>query len=169
MSIPVKKLVRAAIIACLYTVICILAASFSFGPVQVRISEAFTMLAVFSYDAIIGVTVGCFLSNMLASAPIDMLVGTLATLISAILTYRLRKFRVKGLALIPSIPPVLINAIVIGIELTFLYFPPEAAKSVWLMNILTVGAGQLISCSIIGVLLVYILERNPSALRLMSD
>jgi len=165
----IRKLVRAAVIACIYTVICLLTTQISFGPVQVRLGESLAMLSVFSIEAIVGVTVGCFLSNMLASAPIDMIVGTAATLISALLTYWLRKLRYKKLALVPSIPPVAINAVVIGIEVSFLYFPRELVSSVILMNILSVGIGQLISCSIVGVLLVYIIERNPSLLKLMTE
>ena len=165
----IRRLVRSAVIACLYTVTCLVTSQFSFGPVQVRLSESLTMLSVFSPDAIIGVTVGCFLSNMLASAPIDMIVGTAATLISALLTYWLRNARTKKLVLIPSIPPVTINAVVIGIEVSFLYFPRETVSSVLLMNILSVGLGQLISCSILGVLLVYIIERNPYLFKLVAE
>ena len=164
-----KRLVRASIIACIYVVVCLLTAQYASGPVQVRISESLTMLSIFSIEYIIGVTVGCFLSNMLTSAPIDMVVGTIATLISAILTYRLRNIRTKKLALIPSIPPVVINAVVIGIELTLLYFPKDVALSVWLMNILSVGVGQFISCTVLGVLLVYVIERNPSMIKLIKE
>jgi uncharacterized membrane protein len=127
------------------------------------------MLSVFSVEAIVGVTVGCFISNMLASAPMDMIVGTTATLVSALLTYYLRKIRHRKLALVPSIPPVLINAIAVGAELTLIYFPPSVGSSVWIMNIFSVFFGQLISCSVLGVILVYVIEQNPVLLKLMSE
>ena len=164
-----RKLVRSAVIACIYTVICLMTAEFSFAAVQVRLGESLAMLSVFSPEMIIGVTVGCFISNMLASAPIDMLVGTAATLISAILTYNLRNVRTGKLALVPSIPPVVINAVVIGIEVSYLYYERDAVSSVLLMNILLVGLGQFIACSVLGVLLVLVIEKNPTLRRLLLE
>jgi len=168
MKTGLTKAIRAAVIAALYVSFCLVFAPISYGPVQVRISEALTLLAVFSPEAIIGVTVGCFLSNMIASAPIDMLVGTLATLIAGLCTYRMRHLRVKGLAVIPSLPPILINAVVIGAELTVLYFPAGSSPAVWLINMASVGAGQVVSCAILGVLLVFVVERNPALLKAMT-
>lgn len=162
-----NRLVRAAVITCIYVVICLLTSNLSFGPIQLRLSESLALLVVFSPDAIIGVTVGCLISNMLASAPIDMVVGTFATLIAALLSYRLRNIRFKKLSLVASIPPVVVNAIIVGIELSYLYYPKELAVRMIPLNILTVGLGQFICCSVVGVLLVYLIERNPVALRLM--
>lgn len=164
----VKKMVRAAIIAAIYVVLSLVFAPISFGAVQIRVSEALTMLVVLCPEAIVGVTLGCFLSNMLASAPIDMVVGTLATLLAALVTYKLRNIRWHGLPLLASLPPVLFNAVIIGIELTLLYYPTNQI-GIYLFNILTVGLGQIVSCSILGVLLVKVIEKNPPLLALMSD
>lgn len=159
---------RAAIIAALYVVLSLVFAPISFGAVQVRVSEALTMLVVLCPEAIVGVTLGCFLSNMLASAPIDMVVGTLATLLAALATYKLRNIRWHGLPLLASLPPVLFNAVIIGVELTLLYYPTDK-PSVYLFNMLTVGVGQIISCSVLGILLVKIIEKNPPLLAIVQN
>ena len=163
------KLVRAALIAAVYVVVCVVFAPFSFGPVQVRLSEALTLLVVLCPEAIVGVTLGCFLSNAIASAPIDMIVGTGATLLAALASYALRNIRWKKLAIPASLPPVLLNALIIGIELTLLYTPAPRATGVYLLNILSVGAGQVISCTLLGVLLVYGIEKRPALLALFND
>ncbi len=156
-------------IAAVYTVLCVVLAPISYGTVQIRISEALTLFAVFSPEAIVGVTIGCFLSNLIASAPVDMVFGTLATLVAGILTYRLRHLRTKGLAIAASIPPVIVNALVVGAELTLLYYPKGSPFWIWLINITSVGAGQIISCSTLGVFLIYLIERNPRLLSIMKD
>lgn len=162
-------MVRAALIAAVYVVLCLVLVPISYGSLQIRVSEALTLLPVVCPEAIVGVTIGCFLSNMIASAPIDMLVGTFATLLAALVTYRLRGVRWRGLAAAASIPPVLFNAVIIGIELTLLYFPENTAASVLGVNMLTVGAGQIISCSVLGVALIHIIEKSPALLRLFRD
>lgn len=164
----ILKVIRASVIAALYVSLCLVFAPISFGPVQIRISEALTLLAVLCPEAIAGVTVGCFLANMIASAPIDMVFGSLATLAAGIGTYRLRAYRTKGFAIVPSLPPIIINAVVVGAVLTLLYFPSGSPLAVWLMNMASVGAGQVVSCGVLGVLLVYLIEKNKKLLELIT-
>ena len=172
----IQKMVRAAAIAAVYVALCLVLAPLSFGPVQVRFAEALTLLPVLCPEAVVGVTVGCLLANMLASAPVDMVVGTLATLAAALLTRRLRGVRWKRLPgvlselpLAASLPPVLINAVAVGTELTFLYFPRPAAPALYLFNMASVGAGQLISCCGLGLLLVWAIQKSPALQKLFSD
>ena len=157
-----RRLVRIALIAAVYTTICIGLAPLSYGPVQVRLSEALALLPVVMPDAVWGVTLGCFLSNLYSMSPWDMLFGTLATLISACLTYKLAKIRTGGLPIAAAIPPILVNAVIIGAEITFIFMPETASESVLLWNMLSVGIGQVISCGILGVPLVACLEKLPS-------
>ncbi len=164
----VRRLVRAALIAAMYVVLCLVLEPFSFGPMQVRVSEALTLLPVLCPEAVVGVTLGCFLANMFASAPLDMIVGTAATLLAALATRRLRNIRWKKLPLVASIPPVIINAVVVGAELTFLY-SPGAPASVWAFNMLTVGAGQVISCCVLGVLMIAGIEQNKALTALFAS
>ena len=81
-SMSVKRLVRCAVIAALYVVLCLVLQPFSYGAVQVRVAEAFCLLPVFGTEYIIGVTLGCFLANLLGSTVIDVIFGTLATLLA---------------------------------------------------------------------------------------
>ena len=96
-SMSVKRLVRCAVIAALYVVLCLVLQPFSYGAVQVRVAEAFCLLPVFGAEYIIGVTLGCFLANLLGSTVIDVIFGTLATLLACLVTYKLRDVRIKGL------------------------------------------------------------------------
>lgn len=164
-----RHLVRAALIAAVYAGLCLLLAPLSYGPVQIRLSEALTLLPVLCPEAVVGVTLGCFIANMLASAPIDMVVGTAATLLAALATRRLRHLRWRGLPLVASLPPVLLNALFVGAELSFLYLPAGSAPTAWLFNMATVGVGQLVSCCGLGLLLVWAIGRNPTLLRLFAD
>jgi uncharacterized membrane protein len=83
---------QAAIIAAIYTVLVVVFNYFSFGPIQFRIAEALTVLPYFTPAAIPGVTLGCFLSAVLTPGVhiLDMIFGSLATLVAAFLTYKLR-------------------------------------------------------------------------------
>ncbi len=144
-------LTQAAIIAAIYTVLVFVFQFSSFGPIQFRIAEALTILPYFTPAAIPGVTIGCLLSNILFRADIlDIIFGTSATLIAAYLSYQLKenKFFVP-------IPPILINAIIIPWVLKYAYF--EADPIPFMM--LTVGLGQLISAGILGMILLFALER----------
>ena len=78
-----KRLVRAALIAGIYVALCLVQHPLAYGPVQFRVSEALTLLPIFTPDAVWAVTVGCFLSNLFSMSPWDMLFGTLATLTAA--------------------------------------------------------------------------------------
>lgn len=162
-------MVRAALIAALYVTISLIWSPFSFGPVQLRISEALTLLPVFCPEAVVGVTIGCFLSNLLFSTPLDAVIGTAATLLAALATRRLRRVRIVRLAIPSAIPPIVINALVIGILLTLQLLAPPHTLSAYLWNIFTVGAGQVGSCLVLGVFLVWIIEKSPPLLRLLGS
>lgn len=163
-------LVRSAMIAALYVVVSLSFAPLSFGVVQIRISEALTLLPVICPGAVAGVTIGCMVSNMIGSAPIDVVIGSLATLVAALLTLRLRGVRSKRLWNLPvaaSLPPVLVNAVVIGIELTVLYFE-NPSPMVYLINMLSVAAGQVISCCVLGLLMIKAIESKPALLKIFE-
>ena len=119
-NLSVRRLVRCAVIAAVYVVVCLVLAPFSYGAVQVRVAEALCLLPVFGAEYIVGVTLGCFLANLLGSTVVDVVFGTLATLLACLVTYKLRDIRVKGLAIPASLPPVVFNMIIVGaFEITF--------------------------------------------------
>jgi len=142
---------QAAVIAAIYIVLVFVFQYSSFGPIQFRIAEALTVLPYFTPAAIPGVTIGCFFSNILFRADIlDIIFGTLATLIAACLSYILRfnKF------LVP-IPPIVVNALIIPWILKYAYFEADPIP----LMMLTVGLGQIVSAGIIGMVLLFALEK----------
>ena len=142
-----------AVIAALYVVLTWISAIFKLdsGIVQFRISEALCILGVFTSAAIPGMTVGCLLSNLIFSGnAYDMLFGSLATLIGMLGVYLFRK-----LPYLAPIPYVLSNAIIVPFVLQYAYGVPDGLP--FLM--LTVGIGEIISCGLLGILLLRILER----------
>ena len=149
------KLVTGGLIAALYVVLTVLAAQFNLasGAIQVRFSEALTILPVFTPAAIPGLTVGCVLANLITGcAPWDVVFGSLATLIGALGTWLLRKK-----PMLAWIPPVLSNVAIVPIVLQKVYCVPDA----WWYLALTVGAGEVISCGILGLLLYQGVKKIP--------
>ena len=138
---------QAAVIAALYTVLTMIAAGFDLasGAVQVRFSEALTILPFFTPAAIPGLTIGCLLSNILTGCALpDIIFGTLATLLGALGSYALRHNR-----FLCAIPPIVSNALIIPFVLTYAYHIPGGIP----LFMLTVGLGELISCMGLGQLL----------------
>ncbi len=165
-----KRLIRAAMVAAIYVVLCLVLAPFSYGAVQVRLAEMLCLLPVFGAEYIVAVTLGCFLANLLGSTLVDVVFGTAATLVACLVTYAVRKMRVGGLAIPSAIPPIVSNAVIVGaLELTF-FLPGvtgTAALAAW--NALTVGIGEVISCGILGVALVKLIESNAGLRRLFCE
>ena len=149
------KLVNGGLIAALYVVLTVLAAQFNLasGAIQVRFSEALTILPVFNASAVPGLTVGCVLANLLTGcAAWDVVFGSLATLIGAVGTRLL-----KNKPLLAWIPPVVSNAVIVPIVLIKVYGVPDA----WWYLVLTVGAGEIIACGVLGLLLWRALKNVP--------
>lgn len=170
---PVRTLAQAGLIAAMYAALTLLLPAPSFGIVQCRISEMLTILAVFTPSAIPGLAVGCLVSNLVGlgmganpAGAWDLLFGPLATLAAALLTWRLRNLRVKGVPVLASLPPVVINAVVVGLELTLV--SPVFTPQVLAINMLSVGIGQLLACTVCGLLLHAALERSGAAAHLFG-
>ncbi len=156
-----RYIVTAALIAAIYAALTYLGsfAGLSYGPIQVRFSEALTILPVFTSAAIPGLTVGCFIANIGSFNVLDMVFGTLATLIAALLTYWLKKVRLGGVPFLAPLPPVLVNAIIIGLEISI--FAPEGfTPYLLLISALGVGGGQLIACYGLGLPLYFALRNK---------
>lgn len=175
-TMTTKNLVFSAMIAALYTTLCMILAPLSFGLVQVRAAEALTLLPIFSFSGVWGVTIGCALSNLIGFftgvsiiGAIDIVFGTFATLLAALLTRKFRHVRILGIPVISAIPPVLINAVVIGAELTFIITPKEAFATTFIINVVYIAIGQFLSCFILGLPLVWMLERTGIANRCFEN
>ncbi|MCT4621035.1 MAG: QueT transporter family protein [Marinisporobacter sp.] len=141
-------LVQAALIGAIYVVFTILFAPYSYGPIQVRISEALTVLPMFTPAAIPGLYVGCIVANIYGGGGmIDIVFGSLATLIAAYLSYKMPK---KWLV---PMPPVVVNGIIVGFILNYIYDAPLLITMGW------VTVGQLIACYGLGYPLIVTLEK----------
>ena len=169
-QLSVMRLVRCAVIAAVYVVLCLALAPFSYGAVQVRIAEALCLLPVFGAEYIVGVTLGCFLANLLGSTVIDVVFGTLATLLACLVTYKLRDVRVKGLAIPASLPPVVFNMLIVGaFEITFFFSDAAPTVALAAFNAVAVGIGEIISCTVVGVALVKLVESNEGLKRIFTE
>ena len=169
-QLSVARLVRCAVIAAVYVVLCLALAPFSYGAVQVRIAEALCLLPVFGAEYIVGVTLVCFLANLLGSTVIDVVFGTLATLLACLVTYKLRNVRVKGLAIPASLPPVVFNMLIVGaFEITFFFSDTAPTAALAAFNAVAVGIGEIISCTIVGVALVKLVESNEGLKRIFTE
>ena len=149
------KLAFGGVIAALYVVLTLVANAFGLasGAIQVRISEAPTILPVFTAAAVPGLTVGCVLANLITGcAPWDVVFGSLATLIGAVGTRLL-----KDHPYVAWIPPVVSNMAIVPIVLQQVYGVPDA----WWYLVLTVGAGEVISCGVLGLLLYKAASKIP--------
>lgn len=153
----VRFIAQAAMIAAIYVVLTLLSASFSYGEVQVRISEALTILPVFTPAAIPGVFLGCLLSNILGGCVLpDIIFGSLATLIGAVFTWMLRNHS----RFLAPLPPIIANTVIIPFVLKYAYMTPLPIP----FMMLTVGIGEVISCGVLGLILHAALSRYRGVL-----
>ena len=149
----VLYLTHAAMIAALYVVLTMIANAFGLasGNIQIRFSEALTILPFFTPAAIPGLYVGCLISNVAAGAALpDIIFGPLATLLGALGTWALRR-NSKWLA---PLPPILANAIIIPPVLKYAY----GIIPIW-FSVVTVTIGEIISCGVFGMILLFSLLR----------
>ena len=147
-----KNIVLGALIGALYAVLTYFAAAFSlaYGPIQFRISEVLTILPVFTPAAIPGLTVGCFISNFASFNVLDLIFGTLATLLAAILTRVFRNKLTFGVPLLSMLMPVIFNAVIIGLEISVFYLGGFTFIG-FLTAMLEVGISQTVICLGLGI------------------
>lgn len=165
MDIKIKNrthyIVSGSVIAAIYVALTFISSAFglAYGPIQFRLSEALCILPVFTPAAIGGLTVGCLISNIFSFNMIDMLFGTAATLTAALLTRFLSKIELK-FPILPILPPVIINGIVIGLELAIFYATDKAFWIAFLYNAFTVALGEATVLLVLGVPLFYALKKR---------
>ena len=151
-----RKLIYPALAGSMYATLTMVLAPISYGGVQLRISEVLTLLPFFLPETAIGLFVGCALANTISTAGLlDIVFGSLATLLGAIGTRLLRKNR-----WLACLPPILSNTIIVPIVLTYAYGIPGGIP--WLM--LTVGIGEILSCGLLGQLLWKALDKHKDQL-----
>ena len=144
----VRFITHSAIIAALYAILTGLSAvlHLASGPIQIRLSEALTVLPVFTPAAIPGLFIGCILANFLTGSLVwDIVFGSLATLIGAVGTFFLRK-KSKYLAVLP---PIVSNMVIVPFVLQYVY----GEEQMYWFLMLTVGIGEILSAGVCGLIL----------------
>ena len=154
------QIATAGIIAAIYAVLSLFSSVFgiAYGPIQCRFSEALTVLPFFLPEAIPGLFVGCLVTNLMSTVgPLDLIFGSLATLLAALWTRRMPN---KWLA---PLPPVICNAVIIGAMIAWYEVGfTEAFWGMFAFNALTVGIGEAIACYVLGLLLLQVVSRTPT-------
>ena len=146
------SITQSAIIAALYIVLTFIANTMGLAnyAIQVRFSESLTILPYFTASAIPGLFIGCLLSNLLTGCAIpDVIFGSLATLIGALVTYALRKYKWAA-----PIGPIISNAVIVPFVLLYAY----GIQPLW-FSFVTVTIGEIISCGLLGMILLSALQK----------
>jgi uncharacterized membrane protein len=160
-----EQLVKSAMLAALYVVVTLAFEPISYGQVQFRISEVLVLFAFLDPMYVVGLTLGCGIANMFSPLGImDVIFGTSATFIALMLIVQTRKrlgFNVKSL-FVASLWPALVNGIIIGIELNYLFQLPLLASMIY------VAAGEVVVVSIVGVLFFKAIISNKKFVEMMT-
>lgn len=155
-KLKTSLIVKSALIGAFYAVLTLSGAQLSFGSlgVQFRFAEALCVLPALDPTAIPGLFIGCLISNWVGASlgvnlagAWDILIGSSATLIAAILTYYLRNFKIKKIPIWSLLPPIIINALFVGVELAIVL--PDVYSYIW--GILSVGIGQSVVIFTLGI------------------
>lgn len=159
-NLPVKKIAYSAVVAAMYFALTMLLQPISYGPVQFRLSEALVMLPFIMPESVLGITIGCLLSNIFSTAfPLyDAIFGTLATFIAGIMT---RFIKNKWLA---GIPPVFFNAL----TLPLMWYVLGTDMLYWI-NLLSITISETAVVYCVGIPLVTLIRKNAPSLVTRKD
>lgn len=152
----VRQLASAAAIAAAYAGLTVLLPIPQYGGIQFRVAEAMTVLPFLFPEAVFGLAVGCFLANLLSPYALDWVFGTLATLLAAVWTSRIKR------PWLAPLPPVVCNAVIVGAEIAwFAAMGGAAFRPAYVLSALTVGLGEAAACYGLGLPLLRLLPRIP--------
>ena len=160
-----RHIVFAAMIAAMYAALTLMLSPISFGNIQIRMSEAMVLLPVLFASSVPGVTLGCFMANLIGAMMglnilgyLDCVVGTLATLLAAVLSRKFADIRFKNIPWVSVLMPVLFNGVIIGAELAYALMP-EAMLTGFVIFGFEVAFGELLAVGVFGIPLVKAFER----------
>ena len=165
-SNQIRTLIFSAVIAALYAVLTYAAAFFNlaYGPIQFRFSEALNVLCLFTPAAIPGLTLGCLIANIFSFNPIDLVMGTSATLIAAIGMYLFRNVKIFNYPLLSMLCPVIANGIIVGAEIAIFFTEGGGTVLGFWIAAAEVAVGELAVMLTLGTLLYFVLKRAPQIL-----
>ncbi len=163
----IRFVVFNGIVAALYVVFTAPFANIAYGPIQVRIAEVMAIFTIFSWGMIPGVTLGCFIANLINPGnlgPVDVIGGSLATLIAGILSYFIGK-KNKWLGLIP---PIAVNGLIVGGYLPFLLVDSGSSVTLQavLLSMLSVAGSEAVLLLVLGIPLMLVMEKTGLKKRL---
>lgn len=161
----VRSLARSAMIAAVYAALTMSLPALSYGPIQLRFSEALTVLPFFLPEAVPGLFLGCLLSNLLSSFGMaDVIFGSLATLLAALWTARMKQ------PWLAPLPPVISNMVIVGGMIAWFEAGGFGAGFLpaWIYNGATVAIGELAACYVLGMLLLYVLPTIPGVRKALT-
>lgn len=151
---------QAAVIAALYVALTYVSnvLGLAYNAVQFRLSEVLTVLPVFTPAAIPGLLIGCIIANLQSPFGIvDIVCGSFATLSAAAVSYLLRKVRFRDIPVLSTLPPVLFNAVIIGLEIMLL---ENGNASVFFVSAAQIAAGQVVMCIVAGIPFMQAIKRT---------
>ncbi|MBR4761458.1 MAG: QueT transporter family protein [Clostridia bacterium] len=165
-SKKIRFLVFSAVIAALYALLTYAAAFFNlaYGPIQFRFSEALNVLCLFTPAAIPGLTVGCLIANIFSYNPIDLIMGTSATLIAAVAMYLFRNVKLFKFPFLSMLMPVIANGVIVGAEIAIFFTDGGASLAGFWIAAVEVAAGELAVMFTLGTMLYYALKSKPDIL-----
>lgn len=148
-----RYIVTGAIIAAMYVALTMLSNFFglAYGPIQFRVSEVLSILPVFTPAAIPGLAVGCLISNLLSFNAVDLIFGTLATIIAALLSRSFRNIKLWNIPLLSFLPPIFVNAAIVGAEISIFFLEGNSFLAGFWVSALQVGVGQAAVCFLLGI------------------
>ncbi len=163
----VKRMAAIGMIAALYAGLTLVLAPISYGPIQVRISEMLTMLPLFYSPAVWGVTLGCFISNLVGVflginllGVYDIFIGTAATLIAALITVRFKDIKIHNIPWISIAAPIIMNGLFVGLELAYVLMPDTLLQG-FVINAFQVALGEAIAVIVLYPLVKIMAKRIP--------
>ena len=150
------RIAVSAVIAAAYAALTIALAPISYGAVQFRVSEVLTIMPFLVPSTVTGIFVGCILANLMGGNHIlDVVFGSLATLLGALGTRKLRNAH----PLLAPVPPIIANTLIVPFVLRYAYGIPGPIP----LMMLTVGIGEVLSCGVLGMLLYFALYKRREA------
>ena len=158
-KINIKDIVMYASVAAIYVVLTWLFGSLSYGPIQFRISEVLVLLCFFNKKYFTPLTLGCLISNLMSPNSLDILFGTLATMISLFFICKSKNLFVASLF------PVIFNSLIVALELTV--FSGIYDWNLYLFYASTVALGEFVCVSIVGVILFTFLKGNKDFIKMI--
>ena len=165
MKLSTKKITAIGMVAALYSIVTIVIGDFSYGNIQMRISEVLMLLCFYRKEYCYALSIGCFIANLFSPMPIDIVFGTLATVCAAVPMYLIGKHSSRrfSMLIVSSLFPVVTNSIIVGLELKYFMSLP------FIISAVQVGLGEFLSVTVLGCILFSVVTKNKQFMRVLTE